>query len=346
MPHIVESGPSMTGLTTAGIGVHTTSATTSTITTKYTSSPLAKQQQQQASDSDYATDSGSDSETDSMLEQQLQQLQLESTKRRRRDLFSQLPANVLQTIFALLPPFQMLTISELSRKFYNFVVLSQEMNEVWFKLVKHEEAEEKKRAAWFKQKLLEQEQRSVQMMRSFSGSSTCSNMSCGSFADENSPAISKQAQRLLNKKQEAAGGRSSSAVKVMKRTDRKKNWCKIYVDSILRGNSEGPLLPMDQVMSGSKKTRTFQTIVLNETLPEEHFREYRGSMDNEESKELSREAKTQIKIEKRMHYKSIRSKPKGKKPSQMDSSAAKIDKIAPWKQPGWAEQEQFYDEDY
>ncbi|KAF9165039.1 hypothetical protein BGX20_000747, partial [Mortierella sp. AD010] len=82
------------------------------------------------------------------------------------------------------------------------------------------------------------------------------------------------------------------------------------------------------------------------TLPEEHFREYRGSMDNEESKELSREAKTQIKIEKRMHYKSIRSKPKGKKPSQMDSSAAKIDKIAPWKQPGWAEQEQFYDGDY
>ncbi|KAF9115638.1 hypothetical protein BGX27_007065 [Mortierella sp. AM989] len=360
MPHIVESRPSTTGPATAGIGIHATSTATTSTMTKHTS-PLTKEntnfaeeihfrQFQEASDSDYASDSNSDSsETDSVLEQRLQQLQVMATKRsRQRDMFSQLPAKVLQTIFGLLPPFQMLTISELSRKFYNFVVLSEEMNEVWFRLVKQEEAEEKKRVAWFKQKLLEQEQRSVQMMRSYSGSSTSSNMSIGSFADENSGTpISKQAQRLLNKKQEASGGKSTTTIKVMKRSDRKKNWCQIYVDTILRGNGEGPLIPLEQVVPGSKKPRSFQTIALNETLPQEHFREFQGnSNDSDESKELSREAKTQIKVDKRMYYKSIRAKPKGKKPGQMDSSAAKIEKIQLWKQSEWAEQEQLYIDDY
>ncbi|KAF8979738.1 hypothetical protein BGZ46_005110 [Entomortierella lignicola] len=353
MPHIVESRPSTTGPAPSGIGIRaalsTDSTTTKHISTSLTNSTInislnaptapkdnLRQQLQDASDSDYATDS--DSETDSMLELELQQLQELGLKRRRRDLFSQLPPNVLQTIFALLPPFQMLSISELSRKFYNFVVLSEVMNEVWFRLVKHEEAEEKKRVAWFKQKLLEHEQRSVQMMRSYSSSSTCSNMSSGSYADGTVTPISKQAQRQMNKKIEATGGKSTSTVKVMKRSDRKKNWCKIYVDTILRGNGDS-LLPVEQVvLGGTKKARTFQTIVVNETLPEEHFREYQGGPGNTE--ELSREAKIQLKLDKRMYYKSIRSKPKGKKPGQLDSSAARLDKIAPWKQPGWAEQEQ------
>lgn len=174
-------------------------------------------------------------------------------RRKRRDYFSILPFTVLQAILARLPPFQMLVISELSRTFYNFVVLGQEMNEVWFKLVKTEEAEIKKRLEWYKLKKLEQEHRSVQMMRSFSNSSTSSNMSSssyGGYGDENGTPISKQAKRLLVKKQEASGKTISSAgstVKVMKRADRKKNWCKIYVDTILRGNGEDPLEPLSQV---------------------------------------------------------------------------------------------------
>jgi len=173
-------------------------------------------------------------------------------RKKKRDYFSILPSAVLQAILARLPPFQMLVISELSRTFYNFVVLGQEMNEVWFKLVKTEEAEIKKRLEWFKLKKLEQEHRSVQMMRSFSNSSTSSNMSSssyGGYGDENGTPISKQAKRLLVKKQEASGKTLSSgtAVKVMKRADRKKNWCKIYVDTILRGNGEDPLEPLSQV---------------------------------------------------------------------------------------------------
>ncbi|KAF9414356.1 hypothetical protein BGZ76_004882, partial [Entomortierella beljakovae] len=243
MPHLIETRPSTTHSITTGIGTQSTSAT---------SLPI-KQSAMSLKDFSY-----SDSDNESILERDLADLAIaesapEQQQRRRpqrrplkADKFSTLSGNILQTIFALLPPFQMLTISELSRKFYNFVVLSEEMNEVWFRLVKHEEAEEKKRVAWFKQKLLEQEQRSVHMMRSFSGSSTCSNMSSGSNAENVTP-ISKQAQRLMNKKIEASGGKSASAVKVMKRTDRKKNWCKIYVDTILRGNSNEPLLPLDQV---------------------------------------------------------------------------------------------------
>lgn len=190
------------------------------------------------------------------LRQEIQQRQQKQRRRRRRDVFSTLPAPVLQQILARLPPFQMLIISELSRRFYNFVVLGQEMNEVWFRLVKHEEAEEKKRLDWYKLKKLEQEHRSVQMLRSYSNSSTSSNMSSASYgngygpADEHAPVISKQAQRLLNKKQEAAGGKSTSTVKAMRRNDRKKNWCKIYVDTILRGNGEDPFEALNQVACG------------------------------------------------------------------------------------------------
>ena len=54
---------------------------------------------------------------------------------------------------------------------------------------------------------------------------------------------------------------------------------------------------------------------------------------------MSREAKTQAKVEKRMYYKSIRSKPKGKKAGQMDSAAAKLDKLSSWRQPEWSEQD-------
>lgn len=232
MPHIVEFRPSTTSPTVAGIG-------TPALGTNSTP-PL--------------TDSDSDSELESLSETGLVRTASSNNKpkkKQRRDLFSQLPANVLQQILAYLPPFQMLTISELSRQFYTFVVLGQDMNEVWFRLVKHQEAEEKKRVAWFKQKLLEQEQRSVQMMRSFSGSSTCSSMSNASFGygDESATPLSKQAQRLMNKKQEAAG-KSTSTVKAMKRSDRKKNWCKIYVDSILRGNDSSSLEPLSQVVAG------------------------------------------------------------------------------------------------
>ncbi|KAF9082202.1 hypothetical protein BGX23_012709 [Mortierella sp. AD031] len=297
--------------------------------------------------------------------QELQQLQFEQHQqqqqqrrahrqrrhRRARDVFSTLPGPILQQILSRLPPFQMLIISELSRKFYNFVVLGQEMNEVWFRLVKHEEAEEKKKLDWYKLKKLEQEHRSVQMMRSFSGSSTCSNMSSASGygygngygpADEPVAVISKQAQRLLNKKQEAAGGKSTSTVKAMRRSDRKKNWCKVYVDTILRGNGEDPLEALNSIACGPAKRQVkFQTIMLNEPLAQDHYRdeEYKDE-SNGGNKELSREAKTQLKVEKRMYYKSIRSKPKGKKAGQMDSAAAKLEKIPPWRTPEWTEQDQ------
>ncbi|KAF8932437.1 hypothetical protein BGZ47_011389, partial [Haplosporangium gracile] len=150
------------------------------------------------------------------LRQEIQQRQQKQRRHRRRDVFSTLPAPILQQILARLPPFQMLIISELSQRFYDFVILYQEMNEVWFRLVKHEEAEVKKRLDWYKLKKLEQEHRFVQMLRPYSNSSTSSNMSSASYGngydptDEHVPAISKQAQRLL---------------KVMRRNDRKKNWC-------------------------------------------------------------------------------------------------------------------------
>ncbi|KAK3819553.1 MAG: hypothetical protein J3Q66DRAFT_159705 [Benniella sp.] len=237
MPHLVELRPSTTSPAIAGIGI-----------------PALSNPDCAFSLTNNNTDSDSESESDSALSIEsdlvLATADKKTKRKHRRDLFSQLPANVLQQILAYLPPFQMLTISELTRKFYNFVVLGQEMNEVWFRLVKHEEAEEKKRVAWFKQKLLEQEHRSVQMMRSYSGSSTCSTMSNASYGyGDESATLSKQAQRLLNKKQEAAG-KSTSTSKAMKRSDRKKNWCKIYVDSILRGNGDSPLEPLSQVGPG------------------------------------------------------------------------------------------------
>ncbi|KAG0250711.1 hypothetical protein BG011_008146 [Mortierella polycephala] len=302
----------------------------------------------------------SDSETYSDMETMVEVTGMTKhvRKKLRRDFFSTLPASVLQQILSRLPPFQMLIISELSRKFYNFVVLGQDMNEVWFRLVKEEEAEQKKRLDWFKLKKLEQEQRSVQMMRSFSGSSTCSNMSSSSFGNGYGPAedsvtpLSKQAQRLLMKKQEAAGKATQRVVKAMKRADRKKNWCKIYVDSILRGLGDDPLEELNQIATGvAKRPTKFQTIVLNEPLPDTHLKEYRSRVTDEHDengapKELSREAKTQAKIEKRIYYKSIRSKPKGKKAGQMDSPAAKLEKIAPWRQPEWSEQDQAESGDY
>ncbi|KAF9549288.1 hypothetical protein EC957_004202 [Mortierella hygrophila] len=287
------------------------------------------------------------------LRQEIQQRQQQQRRRRRRDVFSTLPAPVLQQILARLPPFQMLIISELSRRFYNFVVLGQDMNEVWFRLVKHEEAEEKKLLDWYKLKKLEQEHRSVQMLRSYSNSSTSSNMSSASYgngygpADEHTPAISKQAQRLLNKKQESTSGKSTSTVKAMRRNDRKKNWCKIYVDTILRGNGEDPLEALNQIACGpAKRPVKFQTLSLNEPLPLEYYKDddYRDA-DNGD-KALSREARTQAKLDKRMYYKSIRSKPKGKKAGQMDSAAAKIDKISSWRQPEWTQQDQVAVEEY
>ncbi|KAG0273023.1 hypothetical protein BGZ95_011178 [Linnemannia exigua] len=286
-------------------------------------------------------------------QQQLQQQLEKQRRRRRRDVFSTLPAPVLQQILARLPPFQMLIISELSRRFYNFVVLGQEMNEVWFRLVKYEEAEEKKRLDWYKLKKLEQEHRSVQMLRSFSNSSTSSNMSSASYGngygpgDEPVVAISKQAQRLLNKKQEAAGGKSTSTVKAMRRNDRKKNWCKIYVDTILRGNGEDPLVALNQVACGpAQRPVKFQTLALNDPLPLEHYKVDDYKDEDNDNKELSREARTQAKVEKRMYYKSIRSKPKGKKAGQMESAAAKIDKIASWRQPEWSQQDQVAVDEY
>jgi hypothetical protein len=87
----------------------------------------------------------------------------------------------------------------------------------------------------------------------------------------------------------------------------------------------------------SEKKSTFQTITLNESLAAEHHKEYHGnsSEDGDKNKPLSREAKTQIKMEKRVYYKSIRSKPKGKKAGEMNSASAKIDKISPWRHSEW-----------
>lgn len=89
-----------------------------------------------------------------------------------------------------------------------------------------------------------------------------------------------------------------------------------------------------------KKPEKFQTIVLNEPLPQEHISDFRAEDMAEAEQKGSREAKTLAKIEKRLYYKSIRSKPKGKKAGQLDSGSAKVDKIAPWRQPEWvADQE-------
>ncbi|KAG0355215.1 hypothetical protein BC939DRAFT_158543 [Gamsiella multidivaricata] len=367
MPHLIKTRPSTTGPATAGIGTPSATSTTAASTTS-NKQHLSLLTTDRLDSSDYSSDYSSysdsdlsDTDTDTSLSSPTSpQHRLSKNKKyRRRDIFSTLPAPILQQILSRLPPFQMLTISELSRKFYNLVVHSQEMNEVWFRLMKFEETEEKKRLDWYRQKKLEQELRStgntltfggggVAMGRSFSSSSTCSNMS----TDE--PIMSKHAQRLLYKKQEAAGKSSGGmTVKPMKRSDRKKNWCKIYVDAILRGNSEDPMEALSKVVPGSsKRPSKFQTIVLNEPLPEEHFREYRnGSInddndENDKDKPLSREAKTQAKLEKRMYYKSIRSKPKGKKAGQLDSAAAKVEKIAPWRQPEWSEQDQLEAGDY
>ncbi|KAF9127068.1 hypothetical protein BG015_004602 [Linnemannia schmuckeri] len=400
MPHIIETRPSTTGPTTAGIGIpselnnsiHTISTTsTTTMPTPTTEGSVhdsgVDSLDDYDSDSDYLYTSSDDEQVDfdssatanatanevmtpdqlqhfqqlqleqrerrRTLRQEIQQRQQRQRRRRRRDVFSTLPAPILQQILARLPPFQMLIISELSRRFYNFVVLGQEMNEVWFRLVKHEEAEEKKRLDWYKLKKLEQEHRSVQMLRSYSNSSTSSNMSSASYGngygptDEHVPAISKQAQRLLNKKQEAASGKSTSTVKAMRRNDRKKNWCKIYVDTILRGNGEDPLQALNQIACGpAQRPAKFQTLALNEPLPLEHYRNDAYKDADNGDKVLSREARTQAKLDKRMYYKSIRSKPKGKKARQMDSAAAKIDKISSWRQPEWTPQDQLAADEY
>ncbi|KAF9274595.1 hypothetical protein BGZ68_000519, partial [Mortierella alpina] len=98
---------------------------------------------------------------------------------------------------------------------------------------------------------------------------------------------------------------------------------------------------------GAKKPAKFQTLVLNESLPQEHLKEYSAAdTDHDSNKEMTREAKTQAKIEKRMFYKSIRSKPKGKKAGQLDSAAAKLEKISPWRQPEWSEQDQVESGDF
>ncbi|GJJ76758.1 hypothetical protein EMPS_09117 [Entomortierella parvispora] len=361
--------PSPTGPTTAGIGTHAPSSTPAldngthaSSTHPHHSSPLTTATVRLASDAQPAdSDSELESEFDfsddssELLESDTEEataggsevvlVETPRKKKKKRDYFSILPATVLQAILARLPPFQMLVISELSRTFYNFVVLGQEMNEVWFKLVKTEEAEIKKRLEWYKLKKLEQEHRSVQMMRSFSNSSTSSNMSSssyGGYGDENGTPISKQAKRLLVKKQEASGKTLSSGttVKVMKRADRKKNWCKIYVDTILRGNGEDPLESLSQVGPASKKPEKFQTITLNEPLPQEHISDFRAEDKAEAERKDTREARTQAKIEKRMYYKMIRSKPKGKKAGQMDSASAKLNNTVPWRQPEWSADQQ------
>ncbi|KAG0021516.1 hypothetical protein BGZ81_008893 [Podila clonocystis] len=342
MPHIIAPRPSPTASAATGIGTLSSHSICSTSTS---TSTHASSNTQTTHDSYLDTlDIGSDIEDLSKHPSRKQH-------KRKRDLFSTLPAHVHQQILSLLPPFQMLTISELSRKFYNFVVLGQEMNEVWFRLVKTEEAEQKKRLDWYKAKKLEQEQRQVQMMRSFSSSSSSSTSSYGNgygpAADE-PVVISKQAQRLLNKKTEAATGSRPSAVKVMRRNDRKKNWCQVYVDTILRGNGEDPLETLSQVSSGpAKKPIKFQTITLNESLSSDHLRDTGPATDiSTLSKQEAREIKTQTKIEKRAYYKSIRSKPKGKKAGQADSAGAKIEVVAPWRQPEWNEDQDGVYEDY
>ncbi|CAO3564478.1 unnamed protein product [Mortierella alpina] len=257
MPHLVEATPSTTGLATAGIGtgapappsaassasahvsIHHASHSALASESTHSPQPTADSDCDLLSDDDMNDDDISNHQSDTECKKRIK-------KKHRRDLFSMLPPTVLQQILARLPPFQMLVISELSRKFYNFVVLGQEMNEVWFRLVKAEEAEQKKKLDWYKQKMLEHEQRSVQMMRSFSGSSTCSNMS----TDDQVVPLSKQAQRNLNKKQEAAGKPTTKPIKAMKRADRKRNWCKVYVDSVLRGLGDDPLESLNQVVPG------------------------------------------------------------------------------------------------
>lgn len=90
----------------------------------------------------------------------------------------------------------------------------------------------------------------------------------------------------------------------------------------------------------------FQTLSLNEPLPLEHYRDDDYKDADNGDKVLSREARTQAKLDKRMYYKSIRSKPKGKKAGQMDSAAAKIDKISSWRQPEWTPQDQVAVDEY
>lgn len=240
MPHIIEPRPSPTASAATGIGTPPTHPTCSTFATDHSHALPATH--------DHSNDNNT---LDIGDFDDLSKHSSRKQHKRKRDLFSTLPAHVHQQILSVLPPFQMLTISELSRKFYNFVVLGQEMNEVWFRLVKTEEAEQKKRLDWYKAKKLEQEHRQVQMMRSFSSSSTSSTSSFGNGYGPDEPVVvSKQAQRLLNKKQEAATGSRPSTVKAMRRNDRKKNWCQVYVDTILRGNGEDPLESLNQVFSG------------------------------------------------------------------------------------------------
>ncbi|KAF9162450.1 hypothetical protein DFQ26_003537 [Actinomortierella ambigua] len=230
-------------------------------------------------------------------------------KMAKRDLFSTLPDGVLRMILSLLQPHQMLVLSELSRKFYEFIVLGQEMNEVWFRLVQQEQVEARKRDEWFLTKLREQEHRAVQMARTFSGSSAFSSSGYSSLADDDGLPMSNQQKRLVKKKDS-----SVDKIKAMRRSDRKKNWCKIYVDSILRGIEEDKPASRRQRDSATgnvplaKPVAKFQTITLNAPLPEPE--ELQG-----------REAVTQNKIEKRAYYKSIRAKPKGKKPGQDSHSS-------------------------
>jgi hypothetical protein len=100
------------------------------------------------------------------------------------------------------------------------------------------------------------------------------------------------------------------------------------------------------VVRPAQKLIKFQTLALNEPLPLEHYRDDDYKDPDNGEKVLSREARTQAKLDKRMYYKSIRSKPKGKKAGQMESAAAKIDKIASWRQPEWTQQDQVAIDEY
>lgn len=96
--------------------------------------------------------------------------------------------------------------------------------------------------------------------------------------------------------------------------------------------------------SPAKKPVKFQTITLNESLSEDHLRDTSPTQDTSNlSKQEAREAKTQNKIEKRAYYKSIRSKPKGKRAGHGDASTAKVD-ATPWREPEWKENEGEYDD--
>lgn len=98
------------------------------------------------------------------------------------------------------------------------------------------------------------------------------------------------------------------------------------------------------MMCSAKKPVKFKTITLNESLSADHLRDTSPAQEiSNLSKEEAREAKTQTKIEKRAYYKSIRSKPKGKKAGHGDASAAKMD-ATPWRQPEWKENEGEYDD--